>query len=69
MMLTETLADTRPDLWLKGMHSSMDLTMMIHFAQTTGDHCIYIALEGEIFIIAVYVDAILLAGKSGKRIT
>lgn len=39
------------------------------FAQTTGDPCIYTALEGEMFIIAVYVDDILLAGKSDERMT
>ena len=39
------------------------------FAQTTGDPCIYTALEGEMFIIAVYVDDILLAGKSDRRMT
>jgi len=41
----------------------------IGFAQTTGDPCIYTALEGEMFIIAVYVDDILLAGKSDRRMT
>ena len=35
------------------------------FVQTTGDPCIYVKEEGgEIFIIAVYVDDIRLAGKS-----
>jgi hypothetical protein len=39
------------------------------FVQTTGDPCIYVKEEGgEIFIIAVYVDDILLAGKSDQEI-
>ena len=36
------------------------------FPQTTSDHCIYIAKSGEPFIIGIYVDDILLAGKSDK---
>ena len=39
------------------------------FAQTTSDHCIYIAKGGEPFIIGIYVDDILLAGKNDKRIS
>ena len=39
------------------------------FAQTAGDPCIYTSLQGEMFIIAVYVDDILLAGKSDERMT
>ena len=35
--------------------------------QTASDPCLYITSEGEIFIIAVYVDDIVLAGKSNKR--
>ena len=39
------------------------------FVQTTGDPCIYVKEDGgEIFIIAVYVEDILLAGKSGQKI-
>ncbi len=38
------------------------------FVQTTVDPCIYItAATGEMFFIAVYVDDILLAGCSNKR--
>ncbi len=37
------------------------------FVQTTGDPCIYTAVTGEMFFIAVYVDYILLAGCSNKR--
>ena len=33
------------------------------FVQATGDPCLYVTLEGEIFLIAVYVNDILLAGK------
>ena len=35
--------------------------------QAAGDPCTYLALEGEMFLIAVHVDDILLAGKSMKR--
>ena len=37
------------------------------FVQTTSDPCLYIALEGEMFMIAVHVDDIILGGKSNKR--
>ena len=37
------------------------------FVQTTSDPCLYTSTEGETFIIAIYVDDILLAGKSDKR--
>ena len=37
------------------------------FVQTTGDPCLYVALEGETFLIAVDVDNILLAGKDDER--
>ena len=39
------------------------------FVQTDSDPCVYVSSEGEFFIIAVYVDDILLAGKSNKRMT
>ena len=39
------------------------------FVQAKGDPCIYVTSEGEMFIIAVYVDDIVLAGKSDKRMT
>ena len=37
------------------------------FVQTPSDPCLYVSSEVELFIIAVYVDDILLAGKSDKR--
>ena len=37
------------------------------FIQSTSDPCIYTALEGEAFIIGVYVDDIILARKSEKK--
>ena len=37
------------------------------FVQATSDPCLYVALEGEIFLISVYVDDILLAGKDDER--
>ena len=39
------------------------------FIQTNSDPCLYVASEGEPFVIAAYVDDILLAGKSDRRIT
>ena len=39
------------------------------FVQSTGYPCLYISTTGEPFIIAAYVDDILLAGKSAQRIT
>ena len=37
------------------------------FVQTDSDLCIYMATEGEMFVIAVHVDDIVLATKSDKR--
>ena len=37
------------------------------FVQTDSDPCIYVATEGEMFVIAVDVDDIVLATKSDKR--
>ena len=37
------------------------------FVQVTGDHCLYVALEGEILLKAVYVDDIILAASDGKE--
>ena len=36
------------------------------FVQTDSDPCIYMATEGEMFVIAVHVDGIALATKSDK---
>ena len=38
------------------------------FAQATSDPFIYITKSGELFINEIYVDDILLAGKSDKQI-
>ena len=40
----------------------------IGFVQANSDPCIYVATSGEPFIIGIYVDDILLDGKSEKRI-
>ena len=37
------------------------------FVQTDSDPCIYVATEGEMFVIAVHVDDTVLATKSDKR--
>ena len=39
------------------------------FKQVSGDPCLYAASQGEMFLIAVYVDDILLAGKFDQRIS
>ena len=39
----------------------------IGFVQATSDPCLYMASEGELFLIAVYVDDIVLAGSSDVR--
>ena len=36
--------------------------------QAAGDPCLYMSTEGEMFLIAIYVDHILLAGKSIERL-
>ena len=37
------------------------------FVQTDSDPCIYVATEGEMFVIAVHVDDIVLPTKSDER--
>ena len=39
----------------------------IGFVQATGDPCLYTASEGKMFLIAVYVDDIVLTAKDSKR--
>ena len=38
------------------------------FVQTKGDPCLYVSTDGEPVIIAVYVDDILIAGRTDERI-
>ena len=38
------------------------------FSQVSGDPCLYVSSEGEKLIIALYVDDILLAGASSKKL-
>ena len=45
-----------------------NLLKSMGFAQTKSDPCLYISSEGELCIIDVYVDDILLAIKSKKRL-
>ena len=53
---------TQEAVWLQQLLSDLK-------SKPTGDPCIYVKEEGvEIFIIAVYVEDILLAGKSGQKI-
>ena len=39
------------------------------FAQTTSDPCLYVSTEGEMFVVAVYVEDIVLAGKSDRKMS
>jgi hypothetical protein len=38
------------------------------FVQAKGDPCLYMVSEGEMIIIAAYIDDIVLAGKSDQRL-
>ena len=52
---------------LRCWNSALDARLSrMGFVQTTSDPCLYTFTEGEPFIIAVYVDDILLVGKSDK---
>ena len=39
------------------------------FKQTVSDPCLYVASEGDVFFIAVYVDDLILGGKEDQRIS
>lgn len=54
-----------PRCWNTALDSQLK---KMGFIQTTSDPCLYVSSEGEPFIIAVYVDDILLAGKTDSRI-
>ena len=41
--------------------------MQLGFVRSTSDPCIYVALDGEM-IVGVYVDDIIIAGKSEKLV-
>ena len=53
-----------PRCWNSALNDYLKQT---GFVQAAGDSCLYMASEGEMFLIAIYVDDILLAGKSMKR--
>ena len=55
-----------PRCWNEVLHNSLQ---KMGFQQSSSDACIYTAKEGEMFIIAVYVDDIMLAGRSAERMT
>ena len=54
-----------PRCWNSALDDRLRSIGFVH--QTKGDPCIYVAEEGEPFIIANYVDDILLAGKKYSR--
>ena len=45
-----------------------DYLKKMGFVQAAGDPCLYMASEGEMFLIAIYVDDILLAAKTIERL-
>ena len=50
-------------------NSALDVQLKeMGFAKSTSDPCVYMSTEGEMFVIAVYVDDIVLAGKTDERI-
>ena len=50
-------------------NSALDVQLKeMGFAQSTSDPCVYMSTKGEMFVIAVYVDDIVLAGKTDERI-
>ena len=50
-------------------NSALDVRLKaMGFSQSPSDPCVYTSTEGEMFVIAAYVDDILLAGKTDKRI-
>ena len=55
-----------PHCWNSALDNQLK---QMGFLQAKGDPSIYMVSEGEIFMIAVYVDDIVLAGKSDKRMT
>ena len=52
---------------LKHSQVPTKLSGKMGFEQAKGDPCLYMASEGELFIIAVYADDIVLAGSSDKQ--
>ena len=64
MMLHQMDVTSAPRCW----NMTLDhLLKNMGFEQTKSDPCLYISSEGELCIIAIYVDDILLATKSKKR--
>ena len=55
-----------PRCWNQALHAQ--LTEM-GFKQTPSDPCIYTSQSDGLFVLAVYVDDILMAGKSAKKMT
>ena len=55
-----------PRCWNSALDSRLKT---MGFAQTTSDPCLYVSTEGEMFVIAVYVDDIVLAGKSNRKMS
>ena len=64
--LKRSILKQSPRCWNSALDNQLK---RMGFVQAKGDPCIYMASEGEMFMIAVYVDDIVLAGKSDKRMT
>ena len=60
-------------LWLMTISEMLEFCLdgmlkEMGFQQTSSDPCLYVNTSGEFFIIAVYVDDLLLSGHSDKKI-
>ena len=55
-----------PQCWNQALDAQLKI---MEFSQSSSDPCIYISTTDSLLILAVYVDDILLAGKSQTRIT
>jgi transposase InsO family protein len=54
-----------PRCWNSALDDSLK---KMGFVQTASDPCLYVSSEGDLFMIGVHVDDIILAGKSNRRI-
>ena len=50
-------------------HVLDDQLKVMGFKQTANDPCLYVASEGDLFFIAVYVDDLVLGGRQDLRIS
>ena len=58
-------SNNHPDAWNQALDAQLKI---MGFKQNAGDLCIYTSTSDGLFILAVYVDDILLAGRSQRKI-